>query len=161
MSSELPRVYIETTVISYLTARLSRDPGMNAHQLRTREWWELDRPQFEVFISDVVIREAGRGDAIAAVERLEILKELATLETSPDAIALSRALLEAGAFPEKATEDALHLAVAAVSGISYLLTWNMRHINNPVMWPKMDEVCKQQGFKLPVICTPDVLRGTN
>lgn len=63
-------VYIESSVIGYLTARLSRDIVVSARQAITTEWWENCRDSFEIFISELVIEEVGSGDYIAAQKRL-------------------------------------------------------------------------------------------
>src|SRR6516162_3335426 len=107
------RVYIETTVISYLTAHPSRDVVIAGHQQVTHEWWDTRRADYELCVSQLVLDEAGAGDAQAAQERLVVLESMQVLETTPEALELAKALLQAGALPAKATNDALHIAVAA------------------------------------------------
>ncbi|MFO0925621.1 MAG: type II toxin-antitoxin system VapC family toxin [Gemmataceae bacterium] len=151
------RVYLETSVVSYLTARPSRDVVIAGHQQVTREWWDNQRQHFELCVSQLVLTEAAAGDAQAARDRLAILHSLMVLETTTTALELARALVQAGALPAKAVDDALHIAVAAVHAIPYLLTWNCRHLANATMRPMIESVCAANGVKAPVICTPEEL----
>ena len=155
------RVYIETTVVSYLTARPSRDLVIAAHQQITHEWWDSHRGDYELCTSELVFREAGAGDSRAAQERLEVLKDMVLLETRQEAQNLAKELVRAGALPAKVFEDALHIAVAADQRIPYLLTWNLRHMANATMRPLIETVCVHQGFKAPILCTPEELRRVN
>jgi predicted nucleic acid-binding protein len=148
-----PRVYIETTIVSYLTARPSRDLVLAAEQEITREWWS-GRLLYDLFISQLVLDEAGSGDAEAAALRLKALGDAALLDTTEDAISLGRYLLEAGGLPGKAAADALHIAIAAVHGLDYLLTWNCTHIANARKRGKIDGLCRAAGYDPPIICTP-------
>ncbi len=151
------RVYIETTVVSYLTARPSRDVVIAGHQQVTHEWWGTRRQSYELCVSQLVRKEAGAGDSQAAQERLEVLKTMTFLETSDQALDLAKELLQAGALPAKAADDALHIAIAAMNGIPYLLTWNCRHLANAIMRPLIENVCAGKGLKAPIICTPEEL----
>ena len=151
------RLYIETTVVSYLTARPSRDLVIAGHQQLTHEWWNTCRTNYELCVSRLVLDEAGAGDAQAAQERLVVLQPMLVLETSTDALQLAKELLQAGALPAKAADDALHIAIAATKAVPYLLTWNCRHLANVVMRPVIEMVCNAKGFKPPIICTPEDL----
>jgi len=151
------RVYIETTVVSYLTARPNRDVVIAGHQQVTHEWWDTRRESYELCVSQLVLDEAGAGDEQAAQERLVVLRPMLVLETTPEALELAKELLQAGALPEKAAGDALHIAVAATKAVPFLLTWNCRHLANAVMRPVIEAVCKAKGFKAPIICTPEEL----
>jgi len=151
-----PKVYLETTVISYLTAAPSRDIVQAAHQQITREWWER-RKDFDLFVSQAVITEAGRGAAGAAERRLATLEDVGVLEVTEDASRLAEAFIEQHALPAKAAVDALHTAVAVVMGMDYVLTWNCTHIANAVIRPKIEDACRQLGYDPPVICTPEEL----
>jgi predicted nucleic acid-binding protein len=152
-------VYIETTDISYLTAWLSRDLIRAAHQQITQEWWHNRRCDFELFISEFVINEAGSGDEKAAEERLTALEEIPLLDINSDVENLAKSLISEKALPTKAATDALHIAVAAVHGINYLLSWNCRHIANAEMQETIGRVCAENGYKCPIICTPEELLG--
>src|SRR5437868_12922431 len=153
----MQRVYIETTFVSYLTARASRDVVMAGHQQVTHEWWDTRRASYELCVSQLVLDEAGAGDAQAAQERLLVLRPMLVLETTADALALAKELLQAGALPAKAVAVALHIAVAATKAVPYLLTWNCRHLASAVMRPVIETVCTAKGFKAPIICTPEEL----
>jgi hypothetical protein len=152
-----PRVYVETTVISYLTALPTRDLVRAAHQQITTEWWAR-RDAFELFVSDAVIEEMRLGDEAAARRRLGAADGIARLATTLEAQALAKALLREAALPTKAAIDAVHVAVATVSGMNYLLTWNCTHIANAVTRPRIETVCRNNGFDPPTICTPEELQ---
>lgn len=154
------RVYIETTFVSYLTARPSRDLIVAGHQQITHDWWDTRRANYELCVSQLVLDEAGTGDAQAAQERLLVLQPMLVLETTTEAIELAKELLRAGALPPKAADDALHIAVAATKAVPFLLTWNCRHLANAVMRPVIETVCKAIGFTAPIICTPEELLET-
>jgi hypothetical protein len=152
--------YIETTIVSYLVGWLSRnDLQVAANQELTRRWWVSRRREFELFASPAVIDEAGDGDPALAAERLNFLSDITLLGITPAAHALKRELVRLSQIPEKADTDALHIAVAAVHGVDYLLTWNCRHIANAVILPSVYEVCRAAGYEPPFVCTPQELMG--
>ena len=153
----LPRVYLETTVISYLTARPSRNLRVVAHQEITNDWWARRRMGFELYVSRLVLDESAAGDAEAAARRLVTLNGLMRLELTESTSALAEQLVAEAAIPREATQDALHVAVAAAHGMDYLLTWNCRHIANAAMRNRIGDVCAAAGFEAPVICTPEEL----
>ncbi len=157
--SKKESVYIETTVVSYLTSWLSRDLIRAAHQQITQEWWQHRRNDFEIFVSEFVINEAAAGDPEAAEKRLEALANIALLDVNLDAEKLAKKLIADKALPGKAVTDALHIAVASVHGINYLLSWNCKHIANAEMQSAIEKVCAEQGYKCPKICTPEELLG--
>lgn len=152
-------VYIETSVISYLTARQSGDLIVAAWQKATVDWWETQRSRFAVYVSDVVIEEARRGDADAAARRLKALTGIPVLALTDGVVSLARELIKAGAVPAKALDDALHIAIATVHNMDYLLTWNYRHIANAEMKPAIRNICAAKGYICPEICTPMELMG--
>jgi len=152
-----PRLYVETSVLSYLTARPSRDVVVAGHQQVTREWWETCADRFDLVASELVAQEAGAGDDQAVRERLEILGTITLVEASEDALALARQLVVSGPMPQKAAEDALHIAIATTNGIEYLVTWNCRHIANATMRGQIQAVCRSAGYEPPIICTPEEL----
>jgi predicted nucleic acid-binding protein len=155
--SGLPRVYLETTVISYLTARPSRNLRVVAHREITADWWARRRMRFELYVSRLVIDEASAGDVEAAAQRLVTLSGIPRLELTEAASLLAESLVTGAAIPREAIEDALHVAVAAAHGMDYLLTWNCRHIANAAMRNRIADVCASSGFEAPVICTPEEL----
>ncbi|MEM8994919.1 MAG: type II toxin-antitoxin system VapC family toxin [Acidobacteriota bacterium] len=152
-------VYIETTVISYLAARPSRDLVVAANQQLTREWWSEQSEKYSVFASQWVLQEAAAGDASVAARRLELLSGCEILATPATALQLAEAILASGAVPQKASEDAFHLAVATVNGMDYLLSWNCRHIVNANIQKRLARACAEVGYELPIICTPQALVG--
>lgn len=147
------RIYLETSVISYLTAWPSRDLVRAGHQETTREWWAT-RSTFELYISQLVLEEAAAGDPAAAAKRLEAVRDVPVLELTTEATGLARDLVREAALPAKAAADALHIAIAAVQGMDCLVTWNCAHIANATMRPKIEAICRANGFEPPVICTP-------
>jgi predicted nucleic acid-binding protein len=154
----LPKVYIETSVISYLVARRNRrDLLVAANQELTQEWWETRRHSFELYVSAVVIAEASRGDQTFAAARLAIIRELALVEVSEAALTLATALLQSAGLPRTANEDALHIAVASSTGLDYLLTWNCKHIANAAIIPRVNAVVRSHGYEPPLIYTPQQL----
>jgi hypothetical protein len=152
-----PKIYIETSIPSYLTAHLSNDLRVAANQIITNEWWETRRSNFEVYISEFVIAEASLGNSDAAQKRLDTIADLPILSVTDAVRTLAKALVLEGPIPLNAEIDAFHIAVAAVNGVEYLLTWNCTHIANAILRPKIEEVCRQQGFEPPIICTPQEL----
>jgi hypothetical protein len=152
-----PRVYLETTIPSYLTAWPSRDLIMAARQQITREWWDARRDDFELFSSELVVDEASAGDSDAATRRLEALANIAILDSTSDAGVLADKLLNEIPLPPKAAADSLHIAIAATSGMEYLLTWNCTHIANAEFRDSIERICRESGFEPPIICTPEEL----
>ncbi len=151
------KVYLETSVISYLTSRPSRDIVTLAKQQLTREWWETGRQRFELYVSDPVVDEIQSGDPGAARLRMESVAGLPKLAASAEAKALGRKLLSACIVPKKAELDALHIAIAAVHSLTYLLTWNCTHISNGVNKYKVVKVIAEAGYPVPFLMTPEDL----
>jgi len=147
-------VYVETSIISYLTARPSRDLRAAAWQELTQQWWAQERAKYELFTSELVVVEAGAGDEAAAARRLDVLKDVPELMVDDEAKALAAKLIEGGAVPTTAQADALHIAVATVQEADYLLTWNCRHIDNAATKPTVRSICVVAGYTCPEICTP-------
>ena len=153
--------YIETSVVSYLTARPSRDVVIAAYQEITREWWFPAPDRFNLVASELVVAEAGAGDPDAARIRLEALKTVPLLDATPEAERLAQALVDLGAVPRQAAEDAAHIAIAATNGVDLLVTWNFRHIANAAIRARIEQACRQMGYEPPVICTPNELLEVN
>jgi len=153
-------VYLETTFISYLVARPSRDLIVAAHQQATQEWWAIRRSAFTNCISQVVIDEASVGDPDEVQKRLAIIGSLPALEITGGAEALTQAIMAAGILPPHAVRDAAHVALAAVHAIDYLLTRNCRHLANAQIARRIALVCEKLGYQMPIICTPEELMGT-
>ncbi len=151
------KVYIETSVVSYLTARISRDLIVAGHQRITQEWWVTRREAFDVSVSQIVVEEASLGDPEAARERLAVLALLPLQEISEAAVALAKDLIRLGPLPARAEVDALHIAVAVTNQVDYLLTWNCKHLANATLRHQIDAVCREKGCEPVIICTPEEL----
>ncbi|MEI8376877.1 MAG: type II toxin-antitoxin system VapC family toxin [Planctomycetota bacterium] len=149
-----PKVYLETTIASYLTAWRSRDLVMAANQETTREWWEDRSDAFEIFVSQTVIKESSSGDPGAAQRRLEFLRPFPRLDITEEVETLAAKLVAGVPLPPKAQADAVHIAVAAVHRMNYLLTWNCTHIANATLRSQIESVCRSLGYEPPVVCTP-------
>ena len=147
-------IYLESSVVSYLAARPSRDLVVAGNQQVTRDWWETRRGEYELFVSDAVVAECAAGDSTAASERGLFLADLPVLATTEESEALADALLSAMSLSQKAALDALHIALAAANGIDILLTWNCTHIANPFLQPQINAACVEFGVVPPTICTP-------
>ena len=151
------RVYIETSVVSYLVAKPSPELIILARQAVTEHWWRLWRPRYDVFVSNVVVREAAEGDKEAARLRLEALSGIPRLPGTPEARILVRMLVRSKAIPLAAEDDAAHVALAAVHEMDVLLTWNCRHIANVLAAPKIRDIIERAGYEAPTITTPQDL----
>jgi predicted nucleic acid-binding protein len=156
---EKKTVYLETSFISYLTSRPNRDVVIAGHQAITHEWWNSQRHRYELFISETVLEEAGEGDQLAAERRLALLEPLEVLRTPDELMDLVAGLISRHAVPEKALADAVHIALACVYGINYLLTWNCKHIANADRRHLIEQVSMDFGYTPPIICTPEELTG--
>ncbi len=153
----VPAVYIETSIVSYLTARPSRDVVTLGHQSLTLEWWEAVLPKVRPVTSRITLMEAGKGNPEAASRRLAALEPIMILSVSLEAESLARTYLEEKLIPEQAELDALHLALASAHGVDYLLTWNCRHLAAAVVRRRLASINTREGFPIPVICTPEEL----
>lgn len=152
-----PTVYIETTIVSYLTAWPSRDIVRAAQQQITHDWWHTQSEQFELLTSELVILEASAGDQAAAKERMRVLSGMQIADSGEEAEVLAEALTATAAIPSGASRDALHVAIAATNGIDYLLTWNCTHLANAMLRDKIEKTCMAAGFRPPIISTPEQL----
>jgi len=151
-----PSVYVETSIISYITARRSRDIVIAAHQQLTRRWWR-SRSSYRLFVSQIVRDEAGVGDRAARLRRLRALRGIPALAITDQATRLAGELVRRGAIPRKATVDAFHIGIAAAHQVEYLLTWNCKHIANATMRGTIEAICRSEGVTPPIICTPEEL----
>lgn len=152
------RVYVETSVISYLAARPSKTIVGAAHQQITAAWWD-QRDDYDLFVSELVLRECAAGDPTAAQRRMEIVERIPLLAATEDSYLLAETFLRKRIIPAKAAEDGLHIAIAIIHSVDYLLTWNCKHIANPEIQRKIMDYLSNQGRFLPFICTPEELLG--
>lgn len=152
-----PSVYLETSVISYHTSKMSRDLIIAAHQQITSEWWAKWISNYHIFISDTVIQEISRGDPEAAKQRLKETSKFKRLEINSNIIDLAKTYISRIPLPKKASLDALHLALATSHGIDFLVTWNCKHIANGNVVFAFRKINEEYGFNSPIVCTPEEL----
>jgi hypothetical protein len=152
-------VYIETSILGYLTARPTRDLVIAANIEVTREWWDARRSDFQLYSSQAVVKETSQGDAAVASQRLGILRDFLLLDLNSSVLELAEQFLERSNLPAKADVDAVHIAAATVHGMDYLLTWNCKHIANAQIQRKLAEISLEFGYELPILCTPYELLG--
>ncbi len=150
-------VYIETTIPSYYTARLSDSITDLNRQQKTREWWDTGHSNLDPVSSLETVLEAGAGDPIAAAKRLEFMSSIPLLTIPDSAIALASELVSTGIIPQKAASDAIHIAVCAFHGVAYLATWNFKHIANPFLRDKIRHKVTAAGFTMPIMASPEEL----
>jgi predicted nucleic acid-binding protein len=150
------KIYIETSVVSYLTARPTHDLTIASRQATTRDLWE-NLQKFEAYGSDLVVGEAEKGHPEAAASRLKEIERLPLLEITSEAEDLASALIEGSAIPKSEPEDALHLGIAASNGIDIVVTWNFKHLNNPFTRLLVRQVIENAGYTCPEICSPEEL----
>ena len=153
------RIYIETTIPSYLTARPSRDIVQAARQQLTREWWDVERRSYDLCISQIVLDEAAAGDAEAAQRRMAVIDTLPLLDLTFEVDGLAATIMQSGLLPANASRDAVHIAVTAVHQVHFLLTWNCRHIANATIFRDLQHIIMGAGYDMPVICTPEEWLG--
>jgi hypothetical protein len=151
------RIFVETTIPSYLVARPARDVVQMARQQMTRNWWDHWRGAHELFTSQIVLDEAGAGDAALAAVRLELLAPLALLEVSDSVLSLARKILDSGILPPDADRDAAHVATATIHRLDALLSLNFRHLVNVSIQSRLRRLASREGYELPAICTPEEL----
>ena len=154
-----PIVYLESSVISYLTFRPNRDVIIAGRQAITLDWWENQRQRFELRISILVEEEISRGDSKDAQLRLETVDDIPSLTISDDATKVANLLLAKGVVPKGSEEDALYIGIAAAQGVDFLLTWNFKHINNAETKESVIKIVESCGYKCPQLCPPEELGG--
>ena len=152
------KLYIETSVVSYLVAKPNRDLLIAARQQATAEFWSrLLSLDFTGYVSTLVHQEAQQGDSEQARKRMSALSSLVVLDIDQEAQALAEQILAAKAVPAEYPDDALHMAVAAVNGMDVLITWNFAHLNNPIARIKIRQIVENNGYRCPEVCSPDEL----
>ncbi len=158
IKEEKESVYLETTVISYYTSKLREDDIIvSAHQKITRQWWSIAIRRYNIFISDTVIDEVSSGDPDAAKRRLDEIKDFPRLEFNEDVEKLAQIYVDRLNIPEKSNLDAVHLAIACMNNIDYIVTWNCRHLANGEIIKKLIKINESLGVHMPIICTPEEL----
>ena len=149
-----PRVYVETSVVRYLSGRLSHDIRVLYNQISTLDWWRHARESLELVASPLVIDDEEVRDHQLAYESRSALELLTMIHPSDASETLARQLTDSHALPEEASLETAHIAIAVANGVEYLATWNVRHIANPANASKINLVCREGGYRPTVICTP-------
>lgn len=152
-----PKVYLETSVLSYLAARPSRDAVTAGRQVITQRWWETEREKYALVVSEAVELECERGDREGAERRRQLLDEISLFPVNEEILGLAKQLIVPGGIPEKAGTDAVHIAAAAVEECEFLLTWNFRHIANVRIRREVERILANHGYTKTTICTPEEL----
>ena len=147
-------IYVETSIFGYLTARSTTNLILAANIKVTQDWWDNCCSAFTVYASELVEYEAAKGDKAIASQRLDLLKPIMYLDITEKTIELAQEFLQQSNLPPKATNDSIHIALATVYGLDYLLTWNCKHIANAQIQKKLSRISLNLGYELPVICTP-------
>lgn len=156
-----PSVYIETSVIGYLASWPREDVTVAGHQNTTKLWWSTAAQRFDLFVSQLVVRECSDGDPEAVRDRLDSIAGLPVLPITREVESLADALIQGNAVPESQPNDALHIALAATHGVQYLVSWNFRHIVNASLRPAIERVCRDAQYDPPILCTPEELLEAN
>jgi predicted nucleic acid-binding protein len=152
-------LYLDTSIIGYLTIRPSTNLITASNSVITQNWWDTRRQNFTLYISEVVLEELARGDQEIATKRLDLISELPLLALNEAVEELAQQFLTKSNLPPKASDDALHIALATVYKVDYLLTWNCKHIANAQIQKKLSQISIESGYELPTICTPYELMG--
>lgn len=155
----MPSVYIETSIVSYATARPSDVPHILLRQEDARRWWDEYSSRYDLFASQAVLDEAASGDASAAAERLRMLDGIPLIPITEAVQNVAAELLARSLLPARASVDALHIAAAAIGAVDYLLTLNCRHIANAHILPQIYETLERLEVSRPLICTPEEFFG--
>ena len=153
---EKQRVYVESSVISYLNPRLSNDAQKRIWQLQTALWWER-RHEWDCVVSDTVMFEIAEGNADAAAKRLEMARSLVILPVPPETYVLANLLIARKLIPDSENADAVHLAAAAIHRAKFLLTWNQKHLANPKLSSRVESVIREYGLEPAKVITPEQL----
>lgn len=156
------RIYIETSIISYLTSNPSRDVVISANQILVKEWWEEHRNKFDLYISEIVYDESEKGDEKMAKKRLKLIEDLPFLDFEARAKDLAKEILKQDILPQKAAYDVFHISIATIHEVDFLLTLNCKHIANAFILRRVEKVCRDFGYEPPIVCTPqEILEKEN
>ncbi len=152
-----PKVYLETSILSYLAARPSRDAVAAGRQVITRRWWDNERDKYTLVVSEAVEAECERGDPEVVKRRQELLQDVSLFPVDERILGVAKLLVVPGGIPGKAGPDAVHIAAAAVEECEFLLTWNFRHIANVRIRREVERILANHGYTKTTICTPEEL----
>ena len=151
------KVYLDTTIPSYIIATPSRDIILLTHQELTREWWEESRENYDLYISDIVILEINGGNREYAQKRSDLLNGIKVLENNSEIEVLVNKYMNHFNFPEKLYRDMYHVAFTVYYKIDFLLTWNFAHLNNAHFKVQLHRFNRKNGYDSPEICNPEEL----
>ena len=157
----MPRAYIESSVPSFYVARPSRQLAIVAKQQATKDWWDGGCSGLDLVTSLETLDEIAKGDSEKAQERLDLVSAMPILEVTEDVADLADELVESGIVPKRAASDAIHIAVASVHAVEFLVTWNFRHIANPFLRERIRNLVTEKGFRMPTMCSPEELLEYN
>ena len=144
-------VYIETTIPSYYCDQ--RDE-LRHDIARTREWWERERHEYNCFTSAIVLEELSQGDYPQQVHVLEFVSDIPVLELTEEVAHIAEVYQAQTIMPKAPVADALHLAIASVYKIDFLLTWNCRHLANANKFAAIETLNLRLGLHVPRLVTP-------
>jgi len=153
------KVYIETSVVSYYAGQASRDVVVAGRQQSTQEFWPQLSSELLPHVSALVVKEAGRGNPELARRRLYAIDSFPVLRVTPEAERLAGEIMDGHGIPQEYPEDAVHIAVAAVAGMDFIVTWNFSHINNPFTKMMIRQAVENAGYECPEIVSPDAFLG--
>lgn len=155
-----PRIYVETSVISYLTARPSRDPVNAVRQMQAKALWNAQE-RFSLVVSPAVWDEARQGNPLQAELRMQAIASLPLLGLNAEASYLAQLLLQRKALPAKALADAVHIAIATSHKIKVVASFNFRHLASVFARAKIEQTLRQLGYEAPHIATPEEILGVS
>jgi len=152
-----PKVYIETSVISYYTSKPSRDIIVAAQQQLTIEWWDNYIQDFDVYVSPLVYDEISKGDLEASKRRISVITDFKNLKITDNVFALANEYYKLLQLPDRAKADAVHLSLACIHIIDYLISWNCVHIVGARVRKMIETYNSKNGLFIPILCTPQEL----
>ena len=152
-----PKVYLESSVISFYANRRSKDLVVAAYQEISVDWWENELHKYQPYVSQFVVEEISRGDSRAAQNRMDAIKTFPLLELPEEVFDLAQRYLKEIQIPRKAQLDAFHISAAVVNGMGYILSWNFHHIANVFVKQKIQRINESLVVETPIICTPEEL----
>jgi hypothetical protein len=153
----MPSVYVETTIPSYLAASPSRDLIVAGQQQLTYTWWQTAKERFELFTSEAVLQEIRAGDPDAAAKRIKLVEGLTILDVTNEVDSLTEIYQRQLNLPQRARMDIVHIAVAVVYELDYVVTWNCKHIANGQILSQLMKVNASLGRFTPLLYTPTEL----
>jgi predicted nucleic acid-binding protein len=145
-------LYLETSVIgAYL------DNGEPFRRDLTIRWWEHELVEYDSFVSPLVRRELERIPEPHRTGYLKLIEPMREVDLTDEAAILADGYISRGIFHRKYIADALHIALASVHKIDYLVTWNFGHLANVRKQARVRLFNTAAGFFVPTIVTPEFL----